>query len=564
MNEINENIFNEMQVLIVDDNKTTLHLFDCILKNIFKTLVLCENGDEALREFKLQSFDLIITDHMMPVMNGLEFIFLIREISKTIPIIFVSASESYEVYQKAINLNVTHSLDKPFSSKSLVAVLKNVIEPIFFHKSSIELRHDNLKDLQEQKKYDKHQQEEAFLKEHNAIRNDYYYSYYKHPSQEDLWYLDGSYRPHDILGGDTYSIRSLDKNRSFFFIIDAMGKGISASVTSILASSYINHLIDIHDGKMKFEVFLEDFSSFIIKSLLSEEVLAVVFAELDFSNHILRVSSYGMPPILLCDEEDKLIKIKTNNLPISRYNSTFNIQEHEVTNIKKMLFCSDGLVESSLPNGELYFSHLKQDFIRSKTRSSFMNKLYEKVPHPDDDITFLFFQKRTPEYNKMVKVTCETTLKDIEKKIIDFHSYLEENEVGPVFIAKLGMIFTEMIMNAYEHGNLEISNAHKKELILDGTFEDECKKRETLYAKRKIYMHYHIHPQGKGQCLKFDIQDEGNGFNTDIFKKLIFDTSSVNGRGFKIAKKMIDAIYYSQKGNHVILHKYIPNSTSNN
>lgn len=551
------NLYKDMNILIVDDDKTILHLFEVFLQDIFKNVVLAVDGKEGFEHFEKQNFDLLVTDYKMPLMNGLEFITSIRKTNKTIPIILLTSSEEYDVYQKALNLNVTHTLTKPITKEAIHNVLNETLEPIFFYRASQKIKQDELDKLKDQKNYHKQQQKRAFLKEHQAIRNDFYYSYYQQEPNV-LWYLDGSYRPHDILSGDTYSIRSLDEKRAFFFIIDAMGKGVSASVTSIVASSYINHLIDISKENFNFENFVQEFNAYIIKSLLNEEVLAVLFAELDFSKQTLCLSSYGMPPVLMCDKEKNLIKIKTNNLPISVHNSKFNIECHEVSQIEKMLFYSDGLVESTLENGELYFSHLKEDFKNSKTRSSFLKKLYSKVTDPDDDITLLFFQKRQLTQEGMLSVTCQNYLKEVEIIISNFHAYLVEHDIDPIHTAKLGMIFTEMIMNAYEHGNLGISNEDKRKFLLEGKLENECKERETKYGKRGIKVNYLVKTQGEGKCLKFDIEDEGEGFDTKIFKKLIFDTTSVNGRGFKIAKKMVDAIYYSPKGNHVILHKYIP------
>jgi len=553
------NIYHDMSILVVDDDQVILHLFEVLLKDVFKTLVLASNGKDALEQFNKQSFDLILTDYKMPYLDGLELISSIRDINKTIPIILMSSSKEHNVYRQAINLNVTHSLLKPIQKDQVEKVLEKVVDSIYFYQRSKQIENNELSTLKNQKDYDNQQQKQAFLKEHQAIRNDFYYSYYKNHSNGNLWYLDGSYRPHDILSGDTYSIRCTDDNKAFFFIIDAMGKGVSASVTSIVASSYINHMIDNQQGPLDLAKLLSDFNAYIIKILLEEEVLAVVFAEIDFNAQEICISSYGMPPVLMFNDKNEIIKIKTNNLPLSKHNASFNINCHKIDTIDKMLFYSDGLVESKLDNGELYFSHLKQDFANSKSRSSFLKKLYTKVTKPDDDITLLFFQKRIPDNDKkMVSLSCESYISKVEEVSLNFHTYLKDNDVDPIHTAKLGMIFTEMMMNAYEHGNLNVSHNQKKELIKKGELADEFAKREGLYGKRLINVNYCIQAHGEGKSLTFDIKDEGEGFDTNIFKKLIFDTSSVSGRGFKIAKKMVDAIYYSPKGDHVILHKYIP------
>lgn len=560
----NTKVYQEMTVLIVDDDRTVLDSFKLILKDFFNHVLISENTKEDLGALMQQGLDLIIIGSHMPIIDKFELVQAIRKLNKTIPLILSISKQDENRYDAFLDLNITHSIRTPITKLTLETLLEKLLSPVAFYKACEHLNKAKIDAKQEQEKegYNQQQHKQAFLKEHQAIKNDFYYQYYQHPSDDSIWYLDGSYRPHDILSGDTYSIRKLNENRAFFFIIDAMGKGVSASVTSIVASSYINHLIDIHHQDFDFKTFLHRFNEYILKSLLQEEVLAVLFAEIDFTKQSLTISSYGMPPILMCDVNNELIKIKTNNLPISKHNSVFNIDHHSLEMIEKILFCSDGLVESTLENGDLYFSYLKEDFKNSKTRSSFLKKLYSKVSHPDDDITLLFLQKRHPCTENLVTLSCTSKLNEVEKLITHFHNYLEANKIDPIHTAKLSMIFSEMIMNAYEHGNLNISNQEKRKLIMEGTFKNECTKRESQYGSKEIKVRYRIHTQGEGKCLKFDILDEGEGFNTEIFKKLIFDQTSVNGRGFKIAKKMVDAIYYSTKGNHVILHKYIPRDIS--
>lgn len=550
--------YEDISLLIVETDLKTVALYRQVLQSSFKKIVFAHSLEEALALFKQQHFGMLICQHSLPSINGLKLIQLIRILDKVVPIIFATASEDPGTLKQVLKLNITHMLMQPFTHDTLLLTLQEAYEAVLSYHLCQKSLVSELDLLKDQKSYDTTQHHQAFLKEHQAIRNDFYYNYYKHPSQEQVWYLDGSYRPHDILSGDTYSIRRLHNERTFFFIIDAMGKGVSASVTSIVASSYVNHLIDRHHKDFDFKLFVEDFNTFITKSLLDEEVLAVLFAELDFTSQTLAVSSYGMPPILLCDAQGSVIKIKTNNMPISKHNCQFNIDTFAVAETTKMLFYSDGLIESTLDNGELYFTHLKDDFKSSKNRSSFLKKLYTKVPHPDDDITLLFFQKVQPSHEPMISIRCKTDRNDVDKVIESFHAYLQENKIDPIHTAKLGMVFTEMIMNAYEHGNLNISHDYKKELITKGDFDNECKKRELEYKQRYITVNYLLTPNKEGKDLIFDIADEGEGFDTNKFKKLIFDTTSVNGRGFKIAKKMVDAIYYSAQGNHVILHKYIP------
>ncbi|MDA3908446.1 MAG: hypothetical protein PF437_05115 [Sulfurimonas sp.] len=75
-----------------------------------------------------------------------------------------------------------------------------------------ESRNTKLQELEEKDKYSSYQEDLAFAKELNILRNDFYYQ------MLDSTYtalVDFSYQPLDILSGDAYSARRIDKNKTF-------------------------------------------------------------------------------------------------------------------------------------------------------------------------------------------------------------------------------------------------------------------------------------------------------------------------------------------------------------
>lgn len=117
---------NRQKILIVDDDNNIAELISLYLtKECFETRIV-EDGEAALKEFKLFSPDLVLLDLMLPGIDGYE---VCREIRKTssIPIIMLSAKG--EIFDKVLGLELGADdyMIKPFDSKELVARVKAVL-----------------------------------------------------------------------------------------------------------------------------------------------------------------------------------------------------------------------------------------------------------------------------------------------------------------------------------------------------------------------------------------------------------------------------------------------------
>ncbi len=82
-----------MKILIVDDNDDDRRLLRCIVENKGHEAIDAEDGLDGLRMAKIHTPDLIISDALMPLMDGFQFLRAIKEDEKlrTIPFIFYSA-----------------------------------------------------------------------------------------------------------------------------------------------------------------------------------------------------------------------------------------------------------------------------------------------------------------------------------------------------------------------------------------------------------------------------------------------------------------------------------------
>jgi len=119
------------QILLVEDDPNLgLLLQDYLqLKGKFD-VVLCVDGDEGLRAFTKQNFDLCILDVMMPKKDGFTLGKEIRKINQDVPIIFATAKAMMEDKASAYDLGGDDYITKPFRIEELLlrinALLKRV------------------------------------------------------------------------------------------------------------------------------------------------------------------------------------------------------------------------------------------------------------------------------------------------------------------------------------------------------------------------------------------------------------------------------------------------------
>ncbi|OHD77294.1 MAG: hypothetical protein A3J97_13675 [Spirochaetes bacterium RIFOXYC1_FULL_54_7] len=87
-----------------------------------------ENGAVAIEKMKSAKVDLIILDINMPVMNGLEFLKILRSeaASKAIPVIMLTTRGEEDIRKTALGLGANDFLAKPFQKDQLLATVRKV------------------------------------------------------------------------------------------------------------------------------------------------------------------------------------------------------------------------------------------------------------------------------------------------------------------------------------------------------------------------------------------------------------------------------------------------------
>lgn len=107
-------------ILIVEDDKELCELFSTVLlKNGYKT-ACAKDGIEALEVLDKEYIDLIISDVMMPNMNGFELVKSIRDAQFSLPVLFITAKESFQDKQRGFSLGIDDYMVKPIDVNEMV------------------------------------------------------------------------------------------------------------------------------------------------------------------------------------------------------------------------------------------------------------------------------------------------------------------------------------------------------------------------------------------------------------------------------------------------------------
>jgi len=116
-----------MLILIVEDDILLLKTLEFKLIKEGYTVVTLKNGFDAIEYLKENEPDLIVTDIMMPFINGLEIISFVRNEKKSkVPIIVLSSAGHEKTVLEAFQLGADDFVTKPFSPNELSIRIKKI------------------------------------------------------------------------------------------------------------------------------------------------------------------------------------------------------------------------------------------------------------------------------------------------------------------------------------------------------------------------------------------------------------------------------------------------------
>lgn len=121
----------KLRVLLVEDNILNQKLMIINLSKLNCVVTIANNGLEGLNIFKVQKFDVILMDLMMPVMDGFESSIEIRKLEKEekvrgyTPIIAFTANTLNNDFRKCVENGMDYLMEKPFNGFKFKEIIES-------------------------------------------------------------------------------------------------------------------------------------------------------------------------------------------------------------------------------------------------------------------------------------------------------------------------------------------------------------------------------------------------------------------------------------------------------
>jgi serine phosphatase RsbU (regulator of sigma subunit) len=342
-------------ILIVDDDDLVLSS----LRGVFSLQTDYEiheatDPNKALELVARTPLDVVISDFLMPQMNGIDFLKKVSRVQPDAVRILLTGYADKENAIRAINeVGLYHYLEKPWDNQAMLMIIRNALEEKSLRRQLSERVSDLDKLLREHTELsDRHRFLERELEMAARIQRSLL--------PEELPSLAGFdfsniYRPCEALGGDFYDFR-VDESGVKFLVSDVIGHGVQAALTTMLLKGIFQEAAA--EAKAPVQL-LEDMNGRLHR-IMPEGMYAaasVVFLEAD--NSSLKFANAGLPyPFVLRASEKQLDEIVLAGPPLGLFGDA-SIVQYEARGLDLgprdvMLVGSDGIGSITGENGEMF------------------------------------------------------------------------------------------------------------------------------------------------------------------------------------------------------------------
>lgn len=552
-----------LSVLYVEDDTVGAAIIQKLLEKYFSKVYGAKDGEEGLRLFHVLQPDLVITDLMMPVLDGIGMLQELRKSNQKVPVMLMTASLEHLHLVEAINLGVSKFLAKPLRLEAVRRALLGVVRELHLERAAEQARLHEVELLRYRNRYHSRQQELARDKERHILRNELADRFLSADAGSGGWLVDLLHLPRDIMSGDSYAVIRTEDERLLIFLADAMGHGLSASVTSMLATAFFNHMVrGCACRRLGFPHLATTTMTFAAENVLEDEVFSGLIMELDPHGKTLRFASCGMPAMLLI-RNGELERVRGNNPPVSAFSPQVELQQLSLEGVSDILLATDGLGDAGMRDGGSYREHLLADLEATATAQELFTR-YEQAcddAENDDDITAIRLtavaEGRGRRQFHFSALGSLSGIRDIQQQVA---AVLQTAGLAGEGFDNLELALSEALMNAFEHGCLGLGH-RKQALILADEYDDLLMTAEPQHDKA-IELFLTLLPRGNRVQVWIEVVDPGDAGDDIVPCAEARSVEAPSGRGFLMMRRSVDLVRRSAAGNRLVLMQmFTPYST---
>lgn len=393
-----------MHILIADDDKDTRLLLLRILQKLGHEVISAVNGAEALEILQREEVSFLITDWMMPKMDGLDLCRRIRgiEFGHYIYIIMLTSKDANKELVNGMEAGADDFIIKPFKKDELNVRIKAGERVIRLEK-----------DLAEQNRH--------LSKAYSVIRKDLETAGKIQASllpKSAVSIFDVQFNwmflPSAFVAGDIFNYFRLDETHVGFYLLDVAGHGIPAALHSVTLSKILSPS-DIHNSPLKHLVpdtphYQITPPAMVVKDLNSRfqadddimQYFTMIYGVINVENRQATITQAGHPNPILVTKEGETTIVGSGGFPVGML-PDMDYDEFEVPLNKgdRLILYSDGIIECVNSENKQFSVERLIDLL-NQHRNLSEHELIQKIEQAllqwkgnndfEDDVTLLTLQ----------------------------------------------------------------------------------------------------------------------------------------------------------------------------
>lgn len=556
-----------LKILIADDTPTNAKQLEFLARRAGHIPVLAVDGQQAVDQFQAHAPDLVFMDIMMPGMDGITAVQLIRAIptSKWTPIIFYSALDRMQDIVRGLEAGGDDYVVKPASIQLLQAKINAYARLLALQRreqSYIEELRNWRQEAEEQNRLGAHVM--ARLTDTAGLHDPMVQSFNLPAETFSGDLLCAARGPGDVLN---------------VMLADAAGHGLSAALSAMPVTQAFYSMTA---KGFPLSSIAEELNRKLKAILPADRFVAATLASVDVRNQTVEVWNGGNPDALFVATEGEVIMEWASNhpplgiLPPSLFSgATETAVFHEPG---ELILCSDGLVEAEDPEGKWFtlegtraaLTGLRDPGQRFQNLKSSLEAHLAGRPARDDVSCMLVtvpierrrqvrftapapqHQGRVAEWRLDLAYSApELRYIDVVPAVLGFVSQVEalKPHQGTLFL-----IVSELFNNALDHGLLNL-DSNIKGMI--GGFELYMQHRAERLAQLnegRIALSFLVHDDDGRALLDIDVSDSGPGFD---FQAQLGDQAldpadaRPHGRGIALVRGLCQELQFFGSGSRV-------------
>lgn len=353
----------DFRLLVVDDSKLQLKIVSTHLKKWGLNPVLCLSAKDALEQCKSQEFDMVISDWMMPEMNGLEFCKSFKALDRAnfgYFILLTSKSAKEEIAQGLAH-GADDFLSKPVNAEELFARIQ-AGQRILEMEQAL---HDKNKRISEtlSKLQVLHEEIQKDLIEAERLQLSLIPESHKKMEHGDISIL---FKPCGHVGGDLVGFFRFSRDRLGMYSIDVSGHGISSALVTARLAGYLsrnnkaqNIAFERGDNgefiHRKPAQIAEALNNQLLADMETEHYFTLAFADINLKTGYTQFVQAGHPYPVIIRKDGTTELVGTGGPPIGLVpNVQYQTETFDLNHGDRLMLYSDGITECQNAHDILY------------------------------------------------------------------------------------------------------------------------------------------------------------------------------------------------------------------